>query len=313
MITKKERLAAMRNELRIADPAWLAKFNVEREDLQHLFGFLDILRDWDDSLENGGISPERAAENDAKLKARGEAGPQVKRLFNALGARVEMGQAKAAKPAMGIAVPRDDVPRPDRPLEASDAGTGQARPAQGEAIPTQDPPPARGRPRATQPWWLMPAGYQDDLPSAPVADIVCDACFKRLWPHGRDQKTCTHGCNDATCCVCGAVRKPEDRPYFHCLGGLLTEDDRKAIVLAALLRAPKWEFAFDPTAEEKAEALRLLGEPYEVAISARVAIFREKDGSYSARSGGTYTGEIRGATLDLLVTEGRDRLWFRRP
>ena len=142
---------------------------------------------------------------------------------------------------------------------------------------------------------------------------MCDACFKRLWPHGRDQKTCTHGCNDATCCVCGAVRKPEDRPYFHCLGGLLTEDDRKMLVLAALLRAPKWEFAFDPTAEEKAEALRLLGEPYEVAISARVAIFREKDGSYSARSGGTYTGEIRGATLDLLVTEGRDRLWFRRP
>ena len=290
MITKKERLAAMRNELRIADPAWLAKFNVEREDLQHLFAFLDMLRDFDDTAENGGLSAERVAEVDGKLKARGAAGPQVERLFNALGARVEMGQAKAAKQAMGIAVPRDDVPRPDRPLEASDAGTGQARPAQGEAIPTQDPPPA-----------------------APVADIVCDACFKRLWPHGRDQKTCTHGCNDATCCVCGAVRKPEDRPYFHCLGGLLTEDDRKAIVLAALLRAPKWEFAFDPTAEEKAEALRLLGEPYEVAISARVAIFREKDGSYSARSGGTYTGEIRGATLDLLVTEGRDRLWFRRP
>ena len=60
------------------------------------------------------------------------------------GCHVEMGQAKAAKQAMGIAVRRDDTPRPDRPLEASDAGTGQAEPARSEAIHTQDLPTAMG-------------------------------------------------------------------------------------------------------------------------------------------------------------------------
>ena len=82
-------------------------------------------------------------------------------------------------------------------------------------------------------------------------------------------------------------------------------------VLRAFLDGPKWVLAFEATPEELAEVKRLLGEPYSVASTATVSISKEPDGSFSARSGGTFQGELRGKTLEDLVEQGRTRLWFR--
>lgn len=82
-------------------------------------------------------------------------------------------------------------------------------------------------------------------------------------------------------------------------------------VLRAFLDGPLWVLAFEPSPEEIAEVKRLLGEPHPVASTSTVCISKEPDGSYSARSGGTFHGELRGKTLEVLVAEGRERLWFR--
>jgi len=50
-------------------------------------------------------------------------------------------------------------------------------------------------------------------------EILCTTCFKRLYPNGHEQKSCTHGCGEATCVECGAKRKL-DEPYWPCLGSL---------------------------------------------------------------------------------------------
>ena len=57
------------------------------------------------------------------------------------------GPADPSDPSVGIASPGGSSARPDRPLEASGAGTGQAQPSEGQAIPTPaqaDPPPPDG-------------------------------------------------------------------------------------------------------------------------------------------------------------------------
>lgn len=47
--------------------------------------------------------------------------------------------------------------------------------------------------------------------------ILCPACFRRLYPAGHEQKSCTHGCGEATCVECG-VKRRLDEPYWACLG-----------------------------------------------------------------------------------------------
>jgi hypothetical protein len=50
--------------------------------------------------------------------------------------------------------------------------------------------------------------------------IVCDACYRAMWPEGHIEKTCTHGCplsGSVTCLRCGKVEHAR-AANMHCLG-----------------------------------------------------------------------------------------------
>jgi hypothetical protein len=51
--------------------------------------------------------------------------------------------------------------------------------------------------------------------------ILCDECFRRRWPNGHEEKSCSHASpliGDVTCVGCGRARRPSDS--YHCLGSM---------------------------------------------------------------------------------------------
>jgi hypothetical protein len=51
--------------------------------------------------------------------------------------------------------------------------------------------------------------------------ILCRECFRRLYPKGHEEKSCSHGCcAGATCVECGKIKRDDKQPYWHCLGQL---------------------------------------------------------------------------------------------
>lgn len=62
------------------------------------------------------------------------------------------------------------------------------------------------------------------LMEADVNAIYCPECFKRLWPEGREESSCTHGApiwgHPRPCIECGRKRLDGDVTHWHCLGSL---------------------------------------------------------------------------------------------
>ena len=52
--------------------------------------------------------------------------------------------------------------------------------------------------------------------------ILCEECFRSLFPQGHEEKTCSHGCpliGTVTCVRCGVSHQRGDgKPNMHCLG-----------------------------------------------------------------------------------------------
>jgi hypothetical protein len=84
-------------------------------------------------------------------------------------------------------------------------------------------------------------------------------------------------------------------------------------VLGMFLSGERWTLAFEASPEEQAEALRVLGPSYKVALNSAIRIFKEPDGTFRAHSGGTFQGALVGKTLEELARAGQERIWFRRP
>lgn len=46
--------------------------------------------------------------------------------------------------------------------------------------------------------------------------VICPECMAKH--PSQEEKSCSHGCFNATCAQCGRVRVGDEKPYWHCLG-----------------------------------------------------------------------------------------------
>lgn len=54
-----------------------------------------------------------------------------------------------------------------------------------------------------------------------IAHVLCPSCYERI---GGEEKCCGHGCGDAKCVECGAVRDEDDEEWF-CVGTKLVSSE----------------------------------------------------------------------------------------
>lgn len=66
--------------------------------------------------------------------------------------------------------------------------------------------------------------------------ILCPTCVRLVHPNGWEEKSCTHGCFEATCTRCGKNRAPEDA-FWSCFGSVGFETDLPENLPVTLLLA----------------------------------------------------------------------------